>query len=466
MMQTGPRINGDYADAADYDENGDRVGFADQVEGTRRVVLVAADQIHPRPVFWLWKGRLALGTLGLLAGREGLGKSTLAYWASARITRGELFGHYYGTPKAVLVCATEDSWEHTIVPRLIAAGADLGRVYRVDVISALDVHTGLMLPQDLHAVEHAAQQVDAALLLLDPLISRLGDLDTHRDAEVRQALEPLVTVADKTSMAILGLIHHNKGGSSDPLQLVMGSKAFTAVARSVHTVVPDPDDETDRRRLFGTPKNNLGRTDLPTFTFTIESHSIDTDEGIAWTGRLEWGEEETRSIYDVMRTAADSPEDRSAVGEAAEWLIDYVSLNGGTVASTDAKREGAKAGHSQDSLKRARRKLGLTIRSEGYPRVTYWEKPVAKAVGAGSEPKSEQVSRGESPTALTTPTEVEKPWSEQLEQLEQSERTTRARASPSSSGHGTAESLSGVVEGLGGSCDTCHRFICECESIP
>ena len=59
----------------------------------------------------------------------------------------------------------------------------------------------------------------------------------------------------------------------------MGSKAFTAVARSVHTVVPDPDDETDQRRLFGTPKNNLGRSDLPTLAFTITGHPIDTDDG-------------------------------------------------------------------------------------------------------------------------------------------------------------------------------------------
>jgi hypothetical protein len=56
-------------------------------------------------------------------------------------------------------------------------------------------------------------------MLLDPLVSRLGDLDTHKDAEVRQALEPLVAIADRVNMAILGIIHHNKSGSSDPLQV-------------------------------------------------------------------------------------------------------------------------------------------------------------------------------------------------------------------------------------------------------
>jgi hypothetical protein len=105
-------------------------------------------------------------------------------------------------------------------------------------------------------------------------MSRLEDnLDSHKDGEVRRALEPLAGVADKTRMAVLGLIHHNKGGSTDPLQLVMASKAFTAVARSVHTVVPDPDDDTDTRRVFGTSKNNLGRANLPSLTFTVNEYS-------------------------------------------------------------------------------------------------------------------------------------------------------------------------------------------------
>lgn len=345
----------------------------DAADGARRVVLTKASTIRPRPVFWLWTDRLALGTLGLLSGREGLGKSTLAYWIAARITRGDLPGHYQGTPKGVLVCATEDSWEHTIVPRLMAADADLTCVYRVEVLNADDIHVGLSLPRDLLAVERSARAADSALLLLDPLMSRMPDLDTHRDAEVRMALEPLVALADRTSMSVLGLIHHNKSGSTDPLQLVMASKAFTAVARSVHTVVPDPDDDTDTVRLFGTPKNNLGRADLPTLSFTIGSHAIDTDEGTAWTGQLEWGEEVAASIGDTMRRAAESHEDRSASSEAAEWLEDYVAMNGGRVSSAAAKKDGAGAGHSIAAIKRARQRLQLRVSSGGYPRVTWWE---------------------------------------------------------------------------------------------
>ena len=58
----------------------------------RVVKLTPASSITVRPVRWLWALRLALGTLGLLAGREGIGKSILAYTLAALITRGRLDG--------------------------------------------------------------------------------------------------------------------------------------------------------------------------------------------------------------------------------------------------------------------------------------------------------------------------------------------------------------------------------------
>ena len=363
-----------------YDPGPEDNPAEDQTSG-RTLTLVSAATIKPRPVFWLWDGRIALGTLALLAGREGLGKSTCGYWLAARVTRGDLPGQYAGDPRAVLVCATEDSWEHTIVPRLMAAGAELERVYRVDVHNAFGVHVGLSLPRDLVALERNARAVGAALLVLDPLMSRLGDLDTHRDAEVRQALEPLVAIADRARMSILGLIHHNKSGSADPLQLVMGSKAFTAVARSVHTVVPDPDDETEGRRLFGTPKNNLGRTDLPTLSFTIEGHPIDTDEGTAWTGRLEWGEEHADSIGEAMRRSV-ADEDKSDTTEAANWLSDYLTSKGGRAPSSEVKKAADAVGHKEKPLRNARKRLRLLTPSEGFPRITYWELPSRALSGA------------------------------------------------------------------------------------
>ncbi|HKH53239.1 MAG TPA: hypothetical protein VKA77_15925, partial [Mycobacterium sp.] len=165
--------------------------------------------------------------------------------------------------------------------------------------------------------------------------------------------------------------HHNKSGSADPLQLVMASKAFTAVARSVHTVIKDPDDETDTRRLFGTPKNNLDRTDLPVMSFTIIGWTFDTDDGPASTGQLVWGADVDGTIAEALRRANDDPENRTVAAEAAAWQDDYLTVHGPKVASAYIKRDAAAAGHNVEALKRARRKLQVAVVNEGIPRITY-----------------------------------------------------------------------------------------------
>jgi hypothetical protein len=386
-------------------------------DGRRHVRLVAASNIQPRPVRWLWHLRLPLGSLSLLGGREGIGKSTVGYNVAAAITRGRLAGCYEGQPKAVIVCATEDSWAHTIVPRLMAAGADLDRVYRADVVTSQGFETGLTLPDDIVDLEDQALRVDAALILLDPLMSRLAaSLDSHRDAEVRQALEPLVKLAENSRTSVLGLIHVNKSASTDPLTLLMGSRAFAAVARAVLFAMADPDSQD--LRYLGQPKNNLGRTDLPTLTYQIVSaHVADTEEGPVTTGRVEWVGEDERSIRDVLEASSEAPDVRTATGEATVWLSEYLSSVGGTSASAKVKEEGRRAGHSVDALKRASRKLKVKVESSGFPRNTFWRLPTSV--------QSVQVPGESAPTALTTPTAPTKDC-----QSVQSEQSVQSGDSP------------------------------------
>jgi hypothetical protein len=343
----------------------------------RNVVLTPASKIARKRVQWLWDGRLANGTLGLLAGAEGLGKSTLAYWLAARITRGELPGEDRFHPRSVLVCATEDSWEHTIRPRLDAHDADVERVFRMEVTVDGAVLGELSLPADLADVEAAADEQNASLLILDPLMSRLDSrLDSHRDGEVRQALEPLVKSCERTKLAALGLIHFNKSGSTNPLDNVMASKAFTAVARSVHMVVRDPDDEDDKRRIFGTEKNNLGPLGLPTKTFTIEPWVFPTDDGsMGEVGRLRWGADSVTTVRGAINSGAEGRQPKT--NEAMDWLRDYMRANGPVVNSADAIKAADKAGHASSTLFRARKSLGLEAEDTKVygPKSTTWYYP-------------------------------------------------------------------------------------------
>jgi hypothetical protein len=270
----------------------------------RRLTIDSVEKLAPRRARWLWDARLPLSALTLLGGREGIGKSILAYTLAARVTRGLLEGELHGRPRSVVVVATEDSWAHTIIPRLIVAGADRSLIYRLTVTAPADQSSSLVLPHDLEAFHEATTSVDAALVLLDPLMSRLDSaLDSHRDKEVRQALEPLVARAEVGGYAVLGLIHVNKGTSNDPLTMLMASRAFAAVARAVLFTTLDP--EQPGMRLLGQPKNNLGRTDLPTLMFDIVEKVAgnDPDDGkLITTGALQWCGISQRTIQVRVRT--------------------------------------------------------------------------------------------------------------------------------------------------------------------
>lgn len=71
------------------------------------------------------------------------------------------------------------------------------------------------------------------LLIVDPVVSAVTG-DSHKNTEVRRALPPLVDLAAACDCAVLGITHFFRGGQgAEPAQRVVGSVAFTAVARVV-----------------------------------------------------------------------------------------------------------------------------------------------------------------------------------------------------------------------------------------
>jgi len=92
----------------------------------------------------------------------------------------------------------------------------------------------LSLPEDTKQLEELVIENDVALIVLDPLLTMINTkLDTHKDAEVRRALEPIVRLAQESGASLLGLIHVNKSNEGDLFIRVMGSKALVAVPRGV-----------------------------------------------------------------------------------------------------------------------------------------------------------------------------------------------------------------------------------------
>jgi hypothetical protein len=304
----------------------------------RHLVVTSAQGMRIRVPKWLYELRIPTDAISLLAGREGIGKSTIAFDVAARVTRGLLPGRYLGQPRGVGVIASEDSWESVILPRLIAAGADRSRVHRIEARTEENQLETVSAPADLDDLARACAEHDIVLLILDPVMSVIhGSLDTHKDREVRRALDPLARFCGEQAVAVLGLIHVNKSGSSDPLNSVMASRAFTAVARSVLYCIVDPEAEEEDRYLFGHPKSNLGPKQ-PTLVYRLIECKLEIDEpedptdAVIVTSRVVWEGVDGRSIRDAM----EPPRER-APSEPTVRIVEWLAEQGRTVPAAEIR---------------------------------------------------------------------------------------------------------------------------------
>lgn len=366
-------------------EAADRGRFAPRGRGGRALRVKLASSFSMRAPRWLADGTIPLESITLLAGREGIGKSTLAYDTAARLTVGKLDGHHLGKPKSVVVYAAEDSWESVIVPRLVAAGANLERVIHVEAVDDKNRGTPLSVPHDLLGLEAVCEEHDVALLLLDPLMSLIGaSIDTHKDRQVREALDPLSAFARSCGVAVLGLIHANKSTTTDPLNAIMGSRAFSAVARSVLYAITDPEEGEPGRYLLCHAKCNLGPT-RPSERYRIVTATIPVagQEGIS-SSRISWQGQDERSASEVMEAARGVESVPHAAREAADWLRAYLfALPEMTGTSQEVKEAAQLAGHSESTLKRAIRLAGIRVSQQGFPRRTQWTLPESNTGESG-----------------------------------------------------------------------------------
>lgn len=312
----------------------------------RRFVLTKASTIKPRRVRWGWESRMPVGELCLIPGREGIGKSLFLAWLAAELTKGTLPGEFYGTPKGVLIATSEDSWSYTIVPRLMAAGADLEMVFRVEIDEA---ESGkLILPRDIGMIPEMAMQVDAAALMCDPIISLIDDdLSVNQSRELRKALEPLRNAAEKAEIMIPALAHFNKT-DTDVMSKIPGARAWAEVCRAAIALAHDKDAG---QHVLSQVKNNLGRLELPNLTYDIEEVFIETVDGPGSYGKLIWTGETDTTAEEVLTRKPDKQEDKNLSNATTTYrVINFVTAIGRVVTIQDVVE--ALPDIKQDTIKR------------------------------------------------------------------------------------------------------------------
>ena len=333
--------------------------------GPDGVVLLSAASIRPEPINWLWLHWLALGKLHILAGAPGQGKTTLALAMIATLTSGGRWPDGSRcAPGNALIWSGEDDPADTLVPRLLAMGADLKRVHFVAGTRLAGEMESFDPARDMVLLTDAANRIgNVKLLLVDPVVSAVAG-DSHKNTEVRRALQPLVDLAAQLDAAVLGISHFAKGGAGkDPTERVVGSVAFSAVARVVMCAAKVKSDDGEDRRLLARSKSNIGPDDGG-FEYALEQVELHAHPGIL-ASRVTWGGAVEGSARELLADAeTDTPpdEESSALDDAIEFLRS--ELSAGPKSAKAIFGEARNAGHSERTVKRAKASLHAESRKE------------------------------------------------------------------------------------------------------
>jgi putative DNA primase/helicase len=337
----------------------------DEALPTATVELVNAASVKPEPVSWLWDGWLARGKLHILAGRPGCGKTTLALALAATATIAGRWPDGTRCQQAgdIVVWSGEDDPADTLVPRLLASGADLRRVHFVGDVKGAGGARPFDPARDMQLLLAALERVRPAMLVIDPVVSAVA-ADSHKNTEVRRALQPLVDLAARVGCALVGITHLSKGTAGrDPSERVTGSIAFSALARVVLLAAKRENPEPgEAPRLLVRSKSNIG-DDSGGVGYDLEQ--VEAAPGVfasrvLWAGAIDGN---ARELLAQAEAAPDAGEPDGALGDAAGFL--RALLSDGPVPSKQVRADADGAGHSWATIRRAAAKLGVEARKEG-----------------------------------------------------------------------------------------------------
>ena len=213
----------------------------------------------------------------------------------------------------MIYVAVEDSWKYTIVPRLMAAGADLTKVYRAEVEAVEGETVTLSLPSDnvssrkrsgstrLPSSPSTRSCPRSATTLTPTSTGRCGRPSTPSPGWPTGPAASSAGSPTSTSPA------------TDASSLITASGAFKDVARFIFAFARDDEDGT---QVITQTKNSLGRSDLPSLAYRIITATVPTGKGDASVGRIVIDGETDRSVRDLLSGQDGQERDAKARAEA------------------------------------------------------------------------------------------------------------------------------------------------------
>ncbi len=189
--------------------------------------------------------------------------------------------------------------------------------------------------------------------------------------DVRRSLQPLVDLAKKYKFAILGITHFSKGSAnSSPADRVIGSQAFTALARMVWSAAKNDDESSC---ILVRSKSNISKLDGG-IEYIVKEVSVpdpESNKEISAT-KIEWLGIVDGYAKELLEETETKNVQLSAVDKAKDFLIDLLSANS-KVPSNEIKQKAEIKNISWSSVRRA--KLILRIKCMREENKLYWALP-------------------------------------------------------------------------------------------
>jgi len=322
------------------------------------IILVKASEVTPKPINWIMKDWLAKNEYHTFAGAGGTGKTTLALNIASIITSGGIFPNGDRCPVIgnVLIWSGEDTIDRTLVPRLMANGADLNRCFFITGCSEKGQKRPFDPALDFPKLNDEIKKIgEVVLLIVDPIVTSIkGKMNDAND--VRKGLQPFLDFTDQHDCAVIGITHFGKGTQGrDPSERTLGSQAFTAVARVVWATASMESGD----RVLVHPKNNIG-SDKGGFKYTVDMVIL---SGGIEASKITWGDAidgQAREILNQFENIQGSNESaNSALQEAKGFLSQILQYE--NLSSIEVYKQANEAGISKSTLMRA--KTSLFIRA-------------------------------------------------------------------------------------------------------
>lgn len=323
---------------------------------TETVILRSAASIVPRRIDWLWEGWLAVGKLHLLAGAPGTAKTTIALTLGAAISRGGQFPDGSSAKRGkVLIWSSEDDPRDTLIPRLIAAGADLNNIHIVESVNHNNKGKRVFDPsKDFPLLKSAVEQVgNVSFMVIDSVADAVAG-DAGKNNQVRRALAPVKEFAEEMGIATLGITHFNKNVTGKAMSRIIDSVAFVGLPRVVMIAFKKRGNGSLMMRAKSNIGPDTGGYEFYTYVEPLIGYDGITANRVGWKGYIEG------SADDHLRDAESNiAEPENEQQKAEKFLMDEFS-DGMRRESADVIDKAKSLGISFDSLKRARKELGMS----------------------------------------------------------------------------------------------------------